>query len=288
MKKTKITILLLSALMMSFASCKTQSSKKVEYIEEPITVEAEQDSQKKNVPDQRQRVKGEWIIISANGNELSQTEERPYIDFSAREGRIYGFTGCNIVNGNFSVQPGNKIKFDNVITTMKFCDGISDERCVLNGLNEADNFTVYRQDDLYYLDIKNAAGETVLHMKRHNADVLTGTWGVSSIEGRHVSDKQIKLIIDVPESKIYGDTGCNIINGTLGVDRNKDWFIQFYSIVSTKKMCDEKSMKIERNLLVALEKVEFIHRISNKEMKLTDKDGNEVLHLHLINLKESR
>ena len=98
MKKTKITILLLSALMMSFASCKTQSSKKVEYIEEPITVEAEQDSQKKNVPDQRQRVKGEWIIISANGNELSQTEERPYIDFSAREGRIYGFTGCNIVN----------------------------------------------------------------------------------------------------------------------------------------------------------------------------------------------
>ena len=47
-------------------------------------------------------------------------------------------------------------------------------------------------------------------------------------------------------------------------------------------------MKIERNLLVALEKVEFIHRISNKEMKLTDKDGNEVLHLHLINLKESR
>ena len=175
MKKTKITILLLSALMMSFASCKTQSSKKVEYIEEPITVEAEQDSQKKNVPDQRQRVKGEWIIISANGNELSQTEERPYIDFSAREGRIYGFTGCNIVNGNFSVQPGNKIKFDNVITTMKFCDGISDERSVLNGLNEADNFTVYRQDDLYYLDIKNAAGETVLHMKRHNADVLTGT-----------------------------------------------------------------------------------------------------------------
>ena len=51
MKKTKITILLLSALMMSFASCKTQSSKKVEYIEEPITVEAEQDSQKKNVPE---------------------------------------------------------------------------------------------------------------------------------------------------------------------------------------------------------------------------------------------
>ena len=116
---------------------------------------------------------GKWNILKVNGEEVAVIgDEKPFIEFNTDESKVHGFTGCNIVNGNFSVQPGNKIKFDNVITTMKFCDGISDERSVLNGLNEADNFTVYRQDDLYYLDIKNAAGETVLHMKRHNADVL--------------------------------------------------------------------------------------------------------------------
>lgn len=277
---------LLPLVAMSCGSLKQKKSGRIEVVTDPITEEQKKDNE--SVTNQKQRVKGEWTILSADGKDITSTSERAYINFSAEEGKIYGHTGCNVINGSFSIEANNKIHFTDLITTMMYCEEINQERNILNGLNNADSFVIFKQNGLYYLDIKNKSGATVLHAKRHNADVLSGAWQVASIHKQQVSTEEMQLVIDIPELKLHGNAGCNIINGSIGLDRNKDWFIQFQGIASTRKLCDEKTMKAEHNLLVALEEVEFIKRINNNEMKLTDKNGNEVLFLKRIDLKADR
>ena len=278
MKNKFLYCVLFVALTVSAGSCKSakDDTANVEYITEPIAVEKK--GQEKIDPNQRLRVKGEWTILSAAGKNVEASEDnRAYIDFSAKEGKIYGYSGCNYINGEFNISGINDISFSNVLSTLRMCDNIRDEDNIKKGLNEASSFVVYRKDGLYYLDIRNKQGSVVLHMKRHNADVPSGAWTVRSIHSKPVTG--ITLIIDIPELKIHGTTGCNILNGSIGLDRNKDWFIQFQNIATTRKMCSEERMDIERNLLVALEEVELIQRINHNEIKLADKNGKEVLFL---------
>lgn len=277
--KTTIHITAIACLCLML-SCKTanKDTSKIEYVNEPITEEQTR-SDKIAVPDQKQRVKGEWIILNAGGKDIDAMDERAYIDFSPKEGRIYGFTGCNYINGSFNIENDNGIDFYNVITTTRHCDAVSDEHNILNAINAAATFSIYKKSDLYYMDLKDSAGTTVMHTKRHNADVLSGSWAVSSIHGKGITGNKLTLIIDIPELKLHGNLGCNIINGQIGLDRNKDWFIQFFNITSTNNNCGGETMNIERNLLIALEEVEYINRKNRNEAILCDKDKKEVLSL---------
>lgn len=266
------------------ASCKTAETKDIEYVTEPIT-EIQTNFEQKSLPNQNKLIKGEWVIIKASGKSINDLEERAYINFNALDGKIYGYTGCNYINGNFSVDGNTNLRITDIITTAKECDAINEERSIIEGLNNASSFSIYKKDGLYYLDIKSADGKTAVHAKRHNADVLTGTWKVTAIEKKPVDNDRLRLVIDIPELKLHGEAGCNIINGTIGLDRNKDWFIQFQSIASTKRACDGETMSLERNLLIALEEVEYIQRLSFNEIKLQDKNRNEVLTLKRIEIK---
>lgn len=259
---------------------------KVEYITEPIT--EEQTIAKRNETDQRRRLRGEWTVMTASGYDITNAEKRPYIDFNPADGKIYGNTGCNIINADFDAQGDNSIRISKILTTERFCHEYNLEQDIINGLGRAASFSIYKKDGLYYLDLNDSTGVTVMHLKRHNADVASGLWLVKSIYRKNVADQEIELVIDIPERRLYGTTGCNLIDGTIGIDRNKDWFIQFQGIKSTNKQGSEKEMHNERNLLVALEEVEYINRINNHEIKLTDKDGNEVLMLKRITPDSNR
>lgn len=281
-----INYIIICTLLSFLFSCKiiSKDNSKIEYVTEPIA-EAQTRSEKASVPNQKQRIKGEWIIVNASGKSINAMDERAYINFSPKDGKIYGFTGCNYINGNFNIENNDDIKFSNIITTTKYCDAISDENNILDALEQAIKFSIYKKDNLYYMDMKDVTGRTVMHTKRHNADVLSGSWAVKSIHKKNISDKQMKLIIDIPELKLHGNLGCNIINGTIGLDRNKDWFIQFYSITSTNNHCNGFDLNIERDLLIALEEVEYIDRKNYNEVVLCDKDKTEVLSLKRIELE---
>ncbi len=271
----------------SLYSCKAPKAiqeDKIEYITEPITEEQIKPAKQTiNNTTSNQRVKGEWTILKACGHEITAMDERAFIYFSSKEGRIYGDTGCNVINGSFSTS-NTSINISNIITTNKHCSEVGEERNILRGLSQACTFVIYKYDGLYYLDLKDKNGNTTIHAKRHNADVLTGIWKVTDIKQVKVN-KDVKLIIDVPELKIHGNVGCNIINGEIGLDRNKNWFIEFQNIASTAKMCDEESMHLEMNLIIALEEVELIKRINTENMILLDNDKNEVLKLQRVKLE---
>lgn len=231
-----------------------------------------------------QNLRGEWIVIKAMGKPVDSMNERAYIFFSSKESKIYGYTGCNYINGIYSVYEGSEIALNNIITTRKYCEAVNEEHNILNGINTAFSYTIYKDSatGLDMLDLKNKVGQTVLHMKRHNADIISGTWTVESIKGKNNFNQEIQLVIDVPELHLHGKTGCNFINGDIGIDRNKDWFVQFQSISSTRKLCSNEAMKVERELLIALEEVEFINKKSSDIIALIDKNRKEVLVLKKI------
>lgn len=290
MKYKSIYPFILSIILFSCGSIKENKHVSTEKLSDTTTIKSETSTFTDNSPHTKkaiqspQNLRGEWIIIKAMGRPVDTMKERAYIFFSSKENKIYGYTGCNYINGGYSIYEGFEISLKDIITTSKICEAINEERNIIQGINSAFSYSIYKDSKtgLDMLDLKDNTGHTVLHMKRHNADVISGTWSVESIRGKDNLNQEIQLVIDVPELHLHGKTGCNFINGDIGIDRNKDWFVQFQSISSTRKMCDDKAMKVERELLIALEEVEFIKKKSNDIYALLDKNRKEVLVLKRI------
>lgn len=270
-----------------FASCKTTQTPQPAQTttKEHTTVEKEETHHKVSPTSAvAQKIRGEWIILKANGKDVETSDEKAYIFFNSDDNKIYGNLGCNYINGEYEVS-NRELKLNNVITTTMDCEYLDSEHRIVNALNHAASFTRTKKDGMDYLDIKDKTGKVVLHTKRHNADILTGVWQVSSIHSTPINNTDIQLVIDIPESRINGFAGCNIINGEIGLNRSKDWFIQFQNIATTMKMCDNDAMNTERNLLVALEEVEYIKRNNADSFCLLDKDNKEVICLKRVKLE---
>ena len=112
---------------------------------------------------------------------------------------------------------------------------------------------------------------------------MTGMWRIDKINGNEIEGSNLEIVVDVPELKIHGKTGCNIFNGDIGLDRNKDWFIQFQNIIVSRMKCEDSKMAVERDFMVALEETEIIKRENGgKTIRLLDRNKKEVLLLKRI------
>lgn len=224
-----------------------------------------------------QMLDGEWTISEVNGRKVTG-EERPYMTFSTSEGRIYGSNGCNIINGDYNISDsGNALTFTNVITTQRACADAPFEYEINQALDKVKSYSVEKKGNEYYLNLLNG-NHRVMVLRKHNMDFLNGVWKVKNIKGKKVDNENVRLVIDIPELKLHGNTGCNILNGSLWIDPDKTSSIQFQQIATTRMMCDEKSRKVETSLLVALEEVESARKDGEK-VKMYDKDGNKIIEL---------
>ncbi len=244
------------------------------------TTSQHQSSKKHQMTLSDQILDGEWTIAEVNGRKVTG-EERPYITFSTSEGRIYGSNGCNIINGDYQVADGsNALSFANVLTTQKACADAPFEYEINQALAKINSYSVEKQCNEYYLSLLSG-NHRVMVLRKHNMDFLNGAWQVRNIKGKKVDNENVQLVIDIPELKLHGNTGCNILNGSLWIDPDKTYSIQFQQIATTRMMCDEKTRKIETSLLVALEEVESARKEGDK-IKMFDKEGNKILELTAI------
>ena len=63
-------------------------------------------------------IDGKWNIVKVNGEEVTVAgDEKPFIEFNAEESKVHGFTGCNIMNGPYTLD-GKELTFGNMATTM--------------------------------------------------------------------------------------------------------------------------------------------------------------------------
>lgn len=222
------------------------------------------------------QIAGEWTVWKVGGQKVTG-EERPYITFNLEDHRLYGNNGCNVVNAGFKVGASGAIQISGLISTMRACADAPFEAAINQALDAARFFTVSRQGHEYYMELSDQSHKNIMTLRRHNMDFLNGSWTIISIDGYDNSNEDIEMVLDIPELRIHGNTGCNIVNGGMLIDPDKSNSIQFENLATTRMACPPEIMKQETAFLVALEKVEFAKKGKNHTVIMTDKNGNQVL-----------
>lgn len=223
-------------------------------------------------------VKGDWSILNVAGKE-AVGEKAPFLKFVPAQKKVYGNNGCNVINADYRYNPADStLRFEKVATTMMACSlpGITDSE-----INVALDATRYYSwsvaDSDYYLYFYDSAHRRVMTLMHQNFDFLNGTWSVAAIEGKPVDVPDMKLVIDVDEGKIHGNTGCNVLNGSMDINMEQANSISFSAIALTRMACPQPNY--ETALVVALEEAAAAKPISPSEVILFNESGKQVLTL---------
>ncbi|MBD5235038.1 MAG: META domain-containing protein [Barnesiella sp.] len=222
------------------------------------------------------RLEGEWFIDNINGEKVTG-ENRPFLNFNIAEGRVYGNNGCNIINANIETAPDNKLRFSNMLSTRMMCADAPFEYLINTTLDQVRGYKVSRYGHEYYLDLLNDRGHLIMVLRKHNMDFLNGAWQVTEIDGQPNTNEGIRFVIDLPEKKLHGNAGCNIVNGEITVDPDVTNSLQFSNLITTRMMCPD--IATETSVLVALEETEKAFAKSDDSVTFVNHAGQPVLKL---------
>ncbi len=222
------------------------------------------------------RLDGEWNIDNVNGQKVTG-EERPFITFDLAQGRVYGNNGCNIINGSAVTGKGNLLSFTGMMSTQKYCANAPFEHLINTTLDQVRSYKISRYGHESYLDLFNDRGHLVMVLRKHNMDFLNGAWRVTAINGEPNSNEGIQFVFDLPEKKIHGNAGCNIVNGEISIDPDVANSVQFSNMATTRMMCPD--IATETAVLVALEETEKAFAKSDNTVTFVNHAGKPVLQL---------
>lgn len=108
---------------------------------------------------------GEWTLVSY-GDAVNPTPALPGVDTSIKfeDGQMSGNMGCNGFGGEYELK-GNTLTFGPVMSTLMFCEGISDqEQGVLSVFADGEKLTVTMEGDV--MTIASADGALVVNLTR--------------------------------------------------------------------------------------------------------------------------
>lgn len=111
---------------------------------------------------------GEWTIVEVEGNKINKgdSEETPFLGFNAKESRLYGNTGCNLLTGTLKADAKKgEIDFSQTGSTRMMCADMKTERMVLEALGKSTRFSVEGKDRLTLND-KNGKPVVVLQKRK--------------------------------------------------------------------------------------------------------------------------
>lgn len=222
------------------------------------------------------RLAGEWNIDNVNGQKVTG-EERPMLNFDLSQGRLYGNNGCNVINANLVTGPGNKLQFSDMLSTRMYCADAPFEYIINTTLDQVRSYKISRYGHEYYLDLFNDRGHLIMVLRKHNMDFLNGAWRVTAINGNANTNEGIQFVIDLPEKKLHGNAGCNIVNGDISIDPDVTNSIQFSNLATTRMMCPD--LATETAVLVALEETEKAFAKSDDVVTFVNHAGKPVLSL---------
>ncbi len=231
-------------------------------------------------PDEIQQgvVKGDWSIQTVYGKN-AVGEKAPFLKFVPAQKRVYGNNGCNVINAAYTYNPADSLlKFDKIASTLMECamTGITDAE--INRALEATRYYTWDvQGSEYFMYFFDQDRRQVLSLMHQNFDFLNGTWQVTSIADEKIDVPDMKLVIDVDEGKLHGNTGCNILNGRMEINMDEANSISFSAIGMTQMACPD--MNYETALIVALEEASHARPVSPTEVLLFDNGGKQVLSL---------
>ena len=226
---------------------------------------------------------GEWNITEVDGQQVSM-DKMPFIGFDVAQKRIYGNSGCNRMMGTFeadSLKPGT-LKFGPVGSTRMMCPDMKTEQSVLGAL---DKVTSYRTvtDEPEVIALCDQDGKPLMTLEKKPATPqasladLSGEWAIELVNGKKIEGTaEVAPFIgfNTDESRIYGNVGCNTINGALVQDENVPNSLKFENVATTMMMCPD--METETIVLNALNETKSFD-IKEGKVYLLGENGNELL-----------
>lgn len=225
-------------------------------------------------------IKGDWSIIEINGRQPIG-EEAPYIKFDITTNKVYAYNGCNYLNGSYTCIPAQKtMTFDeNMISTMRECQsdtGLTDIQ-INAALAAVRTYSWELKDPQFFLYLYDEHGTRVLTLMHQSFEFLNGTWLIKAIDDQPVNLPDMRFVIDVSNNKVFGNTGCNLINGKLLTEMDAPNSISFQALTITMKSCPEQ--EYENDLIVALEDASTAKPISPDKVMLYNNHSVPVLEL---------
>lgn len=223
-------------------------------------------------------INGKWIINSVNGIQTSG-DDRPYIIFDEATKQMYANNGCNTLNAEYNISDKNLIKFNNVLSTQRYCHDAKFETEINNAISNVYKISLTQNGNEYYLDFLKTDGTNLMTLRKANLEFIDGIWKITEINGNSskLKNKNYELALDITEMKLHGNIGCNTVNGTILLDATKNNSITFLDLRSTKMSCPDTELELE--ILIALESVEKYRKEDDKTLYLYDKNGKKLLEL---------
>lgn len=284
-KITKVAFtLLLMAMPVAFSSCSLMQKKTVK-IEAQLPSDRSEltqavESSYRSSALEHGKIEGYWRIATVSGRKPSGPDA-PYLKFvrlNDDENRVYGSNGCNTINADYTCNPADStLKFSQVLTTMRACPDAQTDALINQAIDLTERYTISRRGKVYTLSLCSGSGAPLMTLTHQDYDYLNGTWGVKGLNGKDVKCPDMLLVIDVEEGRIHGNTGCNILNGTLIPDMLEQGVVSFQNLSTTRMSCP--NINLENMLLVALEQTVNVRPVDANTVDMLDSTGSPILTL---------
>lgn len=231
---------------------------------------------------QPEALNGEWNIITVNGQQAT-ADKQPYIGMNLQEQRLYGCAGCNRLIGSVIVEnnKAGQITFGKVGSTRMLCPDMQTESAVLEALSKV---TGYKGTEKAITLIDKKGKELLELSKRPEATLtsLNGRWNIISIYGEtpesiEKTEETPFIEFDAQQKKIYGNSGCNIVNGEVLQTKDNPTSLQFDRLISTMKA--GLGMTVEGKVLEAIDNIRYFIMKDDTHVALMDENGKEALTL---------
>ncbi|SDY04087.1 META domain-containing protein [Hymenobacter psychrophilus] len=105
-----------------------------------------------------------WQLVMLENQpvKMAPGQERAAHFMLTDSSRVVGYGGCNSLNGSYELNEQQmRLRFTNLLTTLRACPGPENERQFLDVLNQADNYTV--RGDTLMLNVGRRAPLAVFH-----------------------------------------------------------------------------------------------------------------------------
>lgn len=76
-----------------------------------------------------------WVLESINGEKLDSKTKAPNLEFNLVENKVYGFGGCNRINGDIETTK-DSIKIGKAVSTMMACPNLDMEKKFLDAISD--------------------------------------------------------------------------------------------------------------------------------------------------------
>ena len=130
--------------------------------------------------------------------------------------------------------------------------------------------TIENNNNAIVIELLDNKHQRVALISRQMRELLNGNWEVIELDGKKVHlEQKPAMIIDIEAHKLSGNSGCNIMNGSIEYDSTTlNNGIRFTGIASTRRMCTPESMAIEDKMLSILNDIDSFRILDNNRVAL--------------------